>query len=130
MYQQQLVQVSTSENLHQVAARLPTLYSFKFSLYRIRRNRLPQFPKCRDEVHFEGEWTKRHAGEQFLTAEDGDGDDKITIFSTSGNLRHLSKSEKLYVDGTFQTCPRLLSDFYAAFYEISKAIPICLLSSS
>ena len=80
MYQQQLVQVSTSEKLHQVAARLHTLYSIKSSLYRIRRNRLPKFPKCRDVFHFEGEWTKTHAVEQFLMAEDGDGDDKIIIF--------------------------------------------------
>ena len=45
-------------------------------------------------------------------AEDGDGDDKIIIFSTSDNLRHLSESEKIYEDGTFQTCPKL---FYQIF---------------
>ena len=112
VYQQQLVEVSASDNLDQVAAKLLTLYSIKSSLYRIRRSRLPPFPKSRDEVCFEGEWAKTHAAEQYLMTEDGDGGDKIIIFSTSDNLRHLSESEKIYVDGTFQTCPRL---FYQIF---------------
>ena len=64
-------------------------------------------------------------------AEDGDGIDNIIIFSTSDNIRHLSESEKLHVDGTFQTCPKL---FYQIFTQrsmiLSKAIPICILSSS
>ena len=112
IYQQQPAEVSAIQNINQVAAKLPTLYSMESSLYRIRRNRLPQLPKSKDEIHFEGEWTKTYAGEQFLMIEDGEGDDKIIIFSTSVNLRHLSKSKKIYVDGTFQTCPQL---FYQIF---------------
>ena len=73
IYQQQLAEVSAIQNINQVAAKLPTLYSMKSSLYRIRRNRLPQLPKSRDEIHFEGEWTKTYAGEQFLIIEDGEG---------------------------------------------------------
>ena len=84
----------------------------KSSLYRIRRNRLPQLPKSRDEVHFEVEWIKTHALEQFLIIEDREGDHKIIIFPTSVNLSHLSESEMIYVDGTFQTCPKL---FYQIF---------------
>ena len=90
---------------------LPTLYSMKSSLYRLRRKRLPPFPTSRDKVYFEGEWTQTIAGEPFLLAEDGDGDDKIIIFSTDANIRYLSEADKIYVDGTFQTCPRL-------FYQI------------
>ena len=90
----------------------PLLYSMKSSLYRIRRNRLPPLPKSRDEVHFEGEWSITHAGERFLRTEDGEGNDKIITFSTADKLKHLSESEKIYVDGTFQTCPKL---FYQIF---------------
>ena len=41
-----------------------------------------------------------------MLAEDDDGDDKIIIFSTDANIRHLSEADKIY-DSTFQTCPRL-----------------------
>ena len=80
VYQQQLVEVSASQNLDQVAAKLATLYSMKSSLYRIRRNRLPPLPMSRGEVHFEGEWSITHAGERFLMTEDGEGNDKIKIY--------------------------------------------------
>ena len=80
VYQQQLVEVSASQNLDQVAAKLATLYSMKSSLYRIRRNRLPPLPMSRGEVHFEEEWSITHAGERFLMTEDGEGNDKIKIY--------------------------------------------------
>ena len=112
VYQQQLVEVSASQNLDQVAAKLPTLYSMKSSLYRIRRNRLPPVPMSRDAIHFEGEWSIKYAEERFLMTGDGEGNDKIIIFSTAANLKHLSQSDKIYVDGTFQTCPKL---FYQIF---------------
>ena len=127
VYQHQLVEVSASQNLDQVAAKLPTLYSMKSSLYIIRRNRLPPLPMPRDEVHFEGEWSITHARERFLMTEDGEGNDKI-IFSTAANLKHISQSEKIYVDGTFQTCPKL---FYQIFtlhsMKYGETIPIFLL---
>ena len=53
-----------------------------------------------------------HVGEWFLMTEDGEGNAKIIIFSTAAYLKHLSQSEKVYVDGTFQTCPKL---FYQIF---------------
>ena len=36
LYQQQLIKLSAKENLEEVAAQLPTLYSMKSSLYRLR----------------------------------------------------------------------------------------------
>ena len=130
IYQEHLQEISARENLEEVAAQLPTLSSMKWSLYRLRRKRLPPFPTSRDEVHFEGEWTETNAGELFLLAEDGEGDDKIIIFSTAANLKHLSESDKIYVDGTFQTCPCL---FYQIFtlhaFKHGKQFPFayCLL---
>ena len=36
LYQQQLREISAKENLEEVAAQLPTLYSMKSSLYQLR----------------------------------------------------------------------------------------------
>ena len=130
LYQQQLQEISATENLEEMATQLPTLYSMKCSLYRLRKKRLPPFPTSRNEVHFEGEWTQTIAGEPFLLAEDGDGDNKIIIFSTDANIRHLSEADKIYVDGTFQTCPRLFYQIFTVHAFINgKQFPLvyCLL---
>ena len=98
LYQQQLREILARENLEEVAAQLATFYSMKYLLYQLRRKQLPPFPTSRDEVHFEGEWTQTIAGEPFLLAEDGDGDNKIIIFSTDANIRHLYEPDKIYVE--------------------------------
>ena len=70
--------------------------------------------KSRDEVHFEEEWAETHSGDQFLMAEDGEGSNKLIIFSTTrlGNIRNLAEADKVFMDRTFQTCPGL---FYQIF---------------
>ena len=62
-----------------------------------------------------------------MLAEDG-GEDKIIVFSTAANLKHLSESEKIYVDGTFETCPRLFYTLHA--FKHGKQFPFayCLLA--
>ena len=66
----------------------------------------------RGDVHFNDEWVKTPSGESFLIAEDKDGDDKLIIFGTDKNIELLCESDAIYVDGTFQTCPKL---FYQIF---------------
>lgn len=83
----------------------------KATLYRQRRKLIPALPATRTEVHFEGEWTQTVKGEPFLVAEDGDND-KIIIFASERNLQQMAEAESLYVDGTFQICPRV---FYQVF---------------
>ena len=56
--------------------------------------------------------TKIVSGEDFLIAEDGQGEEKIIIFATDRNVTLLCKAETIYVDGTLETCPRL---FYQVF---------------
>ena len=130
IYQQQLRDISTREDLDQVAANLPTLPSLKSSLYRLRRKRLPAMPTTRGEVHFCGEWAETDAGENFLLVEDGQGDDKIIIFATQYNLELLSQAEKIYVDGTFQICPRLFYQIFSLHaFKNGRQFPLvyCLL---
>ena len=59
-----------------------------------------------------GGWTKTASGEEFLIAEDGQGEQKIIICATDRNVILLCETKTIYVDGTFETCPRL---FYQAF---------------
>ena len=97
----------------------------KSSLYEVRRKRLPALPQSRADVHFE-----TCSGENFLLAEDGEGDSKIVVFAADGNLKLLCDAETIYVDGTFSTCPHL---FYQIFtfhaFRHGKQFPLvyCLL---
>ena len=111
IYQEEVQKLAALPKSEEVAARFPTLSSVKSTLYRQRRKRIPALPATRTEVHFEGEWTQTVKGEPFLVAEDGDND-KIIIFASERNLQQMAEAESLYVDGTFQICPRV---FYQVF---------------
>ena len=66
-------------------------------------------PESRADVHFDGEWTKTASGEDFLMAEDGQGEDRVIMFVS---IKLFCEAQTIYVDGTFQTCPSL---FYQVF---------------
>ena len=100
--------IASAQEEESVAARLPTYPSMKSALYRARSSRLPSLPKSREEIHIEGRWQLTLSREQFLIREDGE----MLIFATEENLRHLAEAETIYVDGTFEVCPRL---FYQVF---------------
>ena len=52
IYKQQLRELSTREDVDQVAANLPTFPSLKSSLYRLQHKHLPPIPTTREEVCF------------------------------------------------------------------------------
>ena len=81
-------------------------------------------------MHFCGEWAETDAGENFLLVEDCQGDSKIVIFSTEHNLELLAQAEKIYVDGTFQICPRVFYQIFSLHaFKNGRQFPLvyCLL---
>ena len=68
-------------------------------------------PQSRAEVTLTGDWANTLGGEPFVLGESG-AEDKIILLGTQSNLHHLAEAECFYVDGTFETCPRL---FYQIF---------------
>ena len=103
-----MIEISARYDRDAIAAHFPSSPKIKSALYRIRRQRLPPLPQSRSEVHFHGEWARTYNGSQFLIAEQGG---KIVIFTTTDNMRYLSEVERIYMDGTFQTCPSI-------FYQV------------
>ena len=63
-------------------------------------------PQSRAEVTLTGDWANTLGGEPFVLGESG-AEDKIILLGTQSNLHHLAEAECFYVDGTFETCPRL-----------------------
>lgn len=74
---------------------------------------LPQLPLVRNEIVLQDEWTETTVGERFLLCDNGHGD-KILIFGTLDNLRHLAAAPTRYADRTFYTCPRV---FHSTLYH-------------
>ncbi|MCP5804605.1 hypothetical protein NL322_28920, partial [Klebsiella pneumoniae] len=73
----------------------PTFYSVKSGLCKQRQKTIPTIPKSRADVHFTGEWTQTSTGDDFILA-DSETHDRIILFGTKDNLRHLCGAEKLF----------------------------------
>ena len=108
IYNEALIELSTQEDRDSVAAQLSMFSSLKASLYRSRRKRFPPLPKTREEIEIDDEFTYSLNGDRLLRRIEGAGD-KIMLFATDDNLRHLSTLDTIYVDGTFQVCPSLFT---------------------
>ena len=109
LYNEALVELSTQPDRSDVAPTLPTYSSFKSSMYRSRRKRLPPLPKTRAEIDLTGDWVNSLSGER---SRNEGSSDRILIFSTDAMLRLLCDLEALYVDGTFQVCPSMFMQLF------------------
>ena len=66
LYSEALVELSTQPDHSDVAPTLATYSSFKSSMYKSRRKRLPPLPKSRAEIDLTGEWVNMLSPERFL----------------------------------------------------------------
>ena len=107
IYNEALIELSTQDR-DSVAAQLPMFSLLKSSLYCSRRKRFPPLPKTREEIEVNDEFTYSLNGDRLLRRIEGAGD-KIMLFATDDNLRHLSTLNTIYVDGIFQVCPSLFT---------------------
>ena len=95
LYHEEIQAIATQPDKEEIAAKLPTLAHLKSSLHRNRRSRLPPMPESRADVHFDGEWTKTASGEDFLMAEDGQGEDRVIMFATDVNIKLLCEAQTM-----------------------------------
>ncbi len=120
------IDLNNEQNLDE----LPSLKKFK-PLYRARRKRLPKLPHTMAEVLLPEEWTTTEDGRNFLLAND-DEEERILIFGTSQNVRHLCAASTTFMDGTFKISPKIFYQVYAlhaVVHGIMVPLCICLLPS-
>ena len=89
------------------------ILNIRQSLYRTRRGILPVLPRSRREVHdaLRSLQHKTSKGEDFLLVNDEDMN--IVIFSCLSNLQYLCSRPKIYVDGTFNYCPKFFTQMFS-----------------
>lgn len=88
---------------------------------RVRRNsNFPQNPKSLTDLNLPLDFCKTLANENFLLYDNcayEEGQERIIIFGTKGNLDFLSECHELYMDGTFKVSPVLFSQLYTIHGE-------------
>jgi len=111
------------ETVEHVIEKIPTFESCRSSLYCSRSKLLPKLPQNQNDIDLHGEWTKTLAGEEFLLCDETDErGDRILIFGTRSNLRHLCDSPTILGDGTFYCCTRLFCQLYSLHGDIGGTL--------
>ena len=108
IYHQTLQEVTKDQDREHIAPILPTFSSIKTSLYHKRYEALPPLPRTVEDINFDGDWSKMVNGEPFMLGSRAG----VFLFSTQGIIKLIAEAATLYMDGTFQICPRL---FYQVF---------------
>ena len=68
-------------------------------------------PSTRGDIDLGGQWTTTVQGDRFLLGEDGDGVNKIIVFTSDSALHVLTNANTCHMGGMFAIAPRL-------FYQI------------
>lgn len=105
-----------------VGTSIPTLDSCRSSIIRSRREMLPAQPQRREDI-IAGDWCM-HEGENFLLINDG-FEEKIMAFGTKQNILMMAEAKRVFLDGTFYTCPSLFKQLYTMHIVYrGKMIPV------
>lgn len=78
---------------------------------RARANPTPANPKCREDIVFPPKYCRTAKGDQFLLYDSG-GPERKLIFGTKKNLDILAACKEWFMDGTFNTVPKLFLQLF------------------
>ncbi len=105
---------------------LPSFKRHKTSLYDARRSRIPKIPHSKADISLEGEWTTTVDGREFVIANDRE-EDRLLIFGTTQNLRHLCAADTIFMDGTFKAAPEMYQQVYSIHVQVMETmVPVCV----
>ena len=86
---------------------LPKEATVKRAIQRERRKKIPEPPKSLSDLEIPDEWRTTSKGDNWLLSDISlEGTDRVILFSTEQNLRHLGRSTVWYGDGTFSVAPQ------------------------
>ena len=96
----------------------PAFTSCRTQMHRARRQNMPELPKEIKDIVLEGEWATTLAGTDFILHKD----DKMIILTTDSNLKILTQSDTVFMDGTFKSCPHIFSQMKPKSYIYDSII--------
>ncbi|XP_036148172.1 uncharacterized protein LOC118647419 [Monomorium pharaonis] len=119
------VVASTSQNTKPC---LPSKDALRHQIKRIRRSDTPTESKILDEFSILNEFLLTISGKHFCK-DIKDGSEKILVFTTSENLKHLQEAKYWIMDGTFKTVPTVFRQMYTIHADVgsdsnSRVVPL------
>jgi hypothetical protein len=93
-----------------------------------KRAVLPPDPVTLDDFKVEDEWatTGGPTPQPFLIHDSGAGHaDRVIVFSSTEQLRHLAVADTWFMDGTFTVAPRLFSQVYVIRAPLADSAVTC-----
>ena len=111
---------------------LPKEATVKRAIQRERRKKIPEPPKSLSDLEIPDEWRTTSKGDNWLLVDITlEGTDRVIIFCTEQNLRHLGRSTIWYGDGTFSVAPQHFYQLYTIHgVVLRQTLPLvyCLLT--
>src|SRR5437763_13191821 len=108
----QIIQNVHASSAHEIHPYLPTFDALHQSIKRIRRSELPVEPQSLEDLVVPENLTTTFDGSNFLVRDSTINQDRILIFTTAANVRHLEQSPFWIMDGIFKTVPTIFTQLY------------------
>ena len=95
----------------------------------MQRGARPKEPKSLSEFTIEEGWAETANGQQLLIHDSGPGSNqRVIVFANSEGIRHLTTKGEWFMDGTFDTAPKLFTQLYIIQAKLGESCAYALLT--
>jgi hypothetical protein len=115
----QIIQDNMINIARDVRPHMPSLNALRQAITRVRKTGLPQ-PQSASDINIPASLCNTLKGDLFLIKDHKVEQDRLLIFTTSENVRRLSRSLFWIMDGTFSTVPLVFYQLYTIHAPIGK----------
>jgi len=125
----QIIRTVTTSGPPETHPYLPSSDALRQTINRLRHSEFPVEPTTLGELNIPEHLTRTLDGTRFLVRDSIIGEDRVLLFTTIANIRHLQESTFWIMDGTFKTVPNLFMQLYTIHGRIgtgnnSRIVPL------
>lgn len=95
-----------------IGVNLKPFEGLKSTINRVKRVRYPSLPRAITDLVILAAFQFTNKDEKFLLADNFDSENRILIFGTPSFLKILCEEKRVFADGTFKCCPKMLDSLY------------------
>ena len=122
----QILSGQLAEMSEDIRGAVGNLDSLKRNIRNVQRGARPKEPKTLSELTIEDEWAQTATGQQFLIHDSGPGSNqRVIVFASSEGIRHLATKGDWFMDGTFDTAPKLFTQLYVIRAKLGESAVSC-----
>ena len=122
----QILSGQLAEMSEDIRGAVGNLDSLKRNIRNVQRGARPKEPKTLSELTIEDEWAQTATGQQFLIHDSGPGSNqRVIVFASSEGIRHLATKGDWFMDGTFDTAPKLFTQLYIIRAKLGESAVSC-----